>query len=40
MLLAEPQKETNSMTPGRFELNFMQEIFKLILVIDGWVISC
>ena len=26
--------------PGRFERNFREVIFKLILVIDGWGISC
>ena len=25
----------NSLAPGRFEYNFRQAIFKLILVIDG-----
>ena len=30
----------NSLAPGIFKLNFIQEIFKLISVIDGWRISC
>ena len=30
----------NSLTPGRFEWNFMQVIFKLISMIYGWGISC
>ena len=30
----------NSLTPGRFQWNFKQVIFKLILVIDGWSSSC
>ena len=30
----------NSLAPGRFEWNFRHVIFKQILVIDGWVISC
>ena len=30
----------NSLAPSRFWLNFRGVIFKQILVIDGWVISC
>ena len=30
----------NSLGPGKFEWNFKYVIFKLILVIDGWRISC
>ena len=30
----------NSLTPGESELNFRYAIFKWILVIDGWGISC
>ena len=30
----------NSLTPGKFEWNFRCVIFKWILVIDGWGISC
>ena len=30
----------NSLAPGKFELNFRNVIFKQILVIDGWGISC
>ena len=30
----------NSLTPGKFEWNFRYVIFKRILVIDGWGISC
>ena len=30
----------NSLVPGKFELNFRYMIFKRILVIDGWGISC
>ena len=33
------QRVINSQAPGRFEYNFRQSIFKLILVIDGWWIS-
>ena len=32
--------ELNSLAPGKFELNFRHVIFKQILVIDGWGISC
>ena len=31
---------TNSLAPGKFEWNFRYVIFKWILVIDGWGISC
>ena len=30
----------NSLAPGKFEWNFIYIIFKQILVIDGWGISC
>ena len=30
----------NSLAPGKFELNFRHAIFKRILVIDDWGISC
>ena len=30
----------NSMAPGKFEWNFGYVIFKWILLIDGWGISC
>ena len=30
----------NSLAPGILEWNFRQDIFKLILVIGGWGISC
>ena len=30
----------NSLAPGKFVLNFRYVILKLILVIDGWGISC
>ena len=30
----------HSLAPGRFERNFREVIFKLILMIDGWGISC
>ena len=33
-------RQFNSLAPGRFERNFRKLIFQLILVIDGWSISC
>ena len=30
----------NSLAPGKYESNFRHVIFKQILVIDGWGISC
>ena len=30
----------NSLAPGKFEGNYRYVIFKQILVIDGWGISC
>ena len=30
----------NSLAPGRFQRNWRKVIFQLILVIDGWSISC
>ena len=35
-----PDVFTNSLTPGKFEWKFRYVIFKQILVIDGWGISC
>ena len=32
--------DINSLAPGKFEWNFRHVIFKQILVIDGWGISC
>ena len=32
--------EFNSLAPGKFEWNFRHVIFKQILVIDDWGISC
>ena len=32
--------DVNSLAPGKFEWNFRHVIFKQILVIDGWGISC
>ena len=34
------EKIINSLAPGKFEWNFRHVIFKQILVIDGWGISC
>ena len=33
-------REFNTLSPGKFEWNFRHVIFKQILVIDGWCISC
>ena len=33
-------REINSLAPGKFEWNFRNVIFKQILVIDDWDISC
>ena len=33
-------KKVNSLTPGRFKANFRWVISKLILVVNGWGISC
>ena len=30
----------NSLVPGRFKINFSSVIFNLILVVNGWGISC
>ena len=30
----------NSLAPGKFKVNFIWVIFKLIFVVDGWGISC
>ena len=30
----------NTLAPGRFQRNFWKIIFQMILVIDGWSISC
>ena len=35
-----PYNTVNSLDPGKFEWNFRHVIFKQILVIDGWDISC
>ena len=35
-----PNWPINSLAPGKFEWNFSYVIFKRILVIDGWDISC
>ena len=35
-----PSDPFNSLAPGKFEWNFRRVIFKQILVIDGWGISC
>ena len=37
---AGPDLNINSLAPGKFKWNFRYVIFKLILVIDGWGISC
>ena len=34
------QRDINSLALGKFEWNFRYVIFKRILVIDGWGISC
>ena len=34
------RSKLNSLAPGKFEWNFRNVIFKQILVIDGWGISC
>ena len=34
------QDHINSLAPGEFEWNFRYVIFKRILVIDGWDVSC
>ena len=33
-------EQINSLTPGRFKVNFRWVMFKLILVVNGWGISC
>ena len=35
-----PEVRINSLAPGKFEWNFRCVIFKQILVINGWGISC
>ena len=35
-----PSLSINSLAPGKFEWHFRYVIFKQILVIDGWGISC
>ena len=35
-----PLQWVNSLAPGGFEANFRLQIFTLVLVIDGWDISC
>ena len=39
-LLPKRWQAINSLAPGKFEWNFRHVIFKQILVIDGWGISC
>ena len=39
-VLETPQLYINSLAPGKFEWNYIYVIFKWILVIDGWGISC
>ena len=39
-LLLKSKKQFDSLAPGKFEWNFRYVIFKQILVIDGWGISC
>ena len=39
-LIAQNRVELNSSARGRFELNFRWVMLKIILVIDGWGISC
>ena len=34
------ERHLNSLTPGKFEWNFKYVIFKCILGIDGWGLSC
>ena len=34
------EHDLNSLSPGKFKLNFRWVIFKLILVVNGWGISC
>ena len=34
------RRTINSLAPGKFEWNFRHVIFKQILLIDGWGISC
>ena len=36
----DPTLKLNSLAPGKSEWNFRYVIFKYILVIDGWYISC
>ena len=38
-ILSQPQ-HVSSLAPGKFEWKFRYGIFKWILVIDGWGISC
>ena len=40
LVLGWPGCYVNSLAPGAFEWNFRYVIFKWILVIDGWGISC
>ena len=35
-----PWQQLDSLAPGKIEWNFVHVIFKQILVIDGWGISC
>ena len=34
------ENDVNSLAPGKFEWNFRYVLFKRILMIDGWGISC
>ena len=33
-------RDINSLAPGKFDWNFMEVIFELILLIDRWGIFC
>ena len=39
-VVSDPAAVINSLTPGRFKVNFRWVICKLILVVNGWGISC
>ena len=40
MTKVEHRADFNSLASGKFEWNYRHVIFKQILVIDGWGISC
>ena len=40
MCLYQQPVSLNSLAPGRFKVNFRWAIYKLILVVNGWGISC